>query len=613
MTNGTVRELRRNEYLCSPKGMYRFGMTSDESLCLCDGDDRKLWCAPDCCDEATFAVTHGPLSSALNGGVISNVAGDLFGTTWEPYAALNDDGCLVVHHDHTPRVPLGGAKTLWRATPFDPDLSPRRRDVVALRVSDDGEARLVNVCGDDDNYDADTYYWRADKESYVPYYPPTRTPTAGPSESLAPTTTAQPSQKPVVSDPPTKTVSLEAGMLVDRPDLGVRLSRGLTGRVISRVGENAVLPRPDAGHCFQKDNFNGSGGWTYVLGSSADDGGGGVGAFSFNTHGDLLDYRILRDNLRVGGGGATPWGTFLAGEYAPLDHDGNVWELDPAGDAPARPTQLGVGSFGSVACDDRKLLDRGDLACFSTADDRAYGALRRYRPSRRTLDDALRTDSYSDVLHKPGGTLDFLILDQPRRGSFEWINDEFLANWQAYDRFANAEGVDHHDGTLYFVSRRERKLFVLDLDDSTYQSYSTDTGPFDAGPDEMEYLVGDDVNDKDDHAYLYFAEDGGPAPGVFGRRADDNRYFTLLEKMPDDVHDNDRATGLAFCGDDHRRLMVAFRDAGLVLEITRQDGRPFHGTLSSTIHHRWTGGVADGSRWVRIATNADEANDAGRA
>lgn len=57
-------------------------------------------------------------------------------------------------------------------------------------------------------------------------------------------------------------------------------------------------------------------------------------------------------------------------------------------------------------------------------------------------------------------------------------------------------------------------------------------------------------------------------------------------------------------------MMVAFQEAGVVLEITREDGRPFSGTLLRVQYHRSMYRKDDGS-WKREVrtTSAENGNE----
>ena len=60
---------------------------------------------------------------------------------------------------------------------------------------------------------------------------------------------------------------------------------------------------PDAGAIFPTEN----GGWIYVSNSERSS-NGGVGALTFNSNGDVIDYKMVLSSSRSNcGGGKTPW------------------------------------------------------------------------------------------------------------------------------------------------------------------------------------------------------------------------------------------------------------------------------------------------------------------
>lgn len=572
MTSDAETEDRRlypNEFLCSPNLKYRFGVTTDYQLCLCDENDRKLWCAADCCDDGDD-----------DDDAVEKAVGYYDGGPC-PYASLRRNGRLVVYRDN-PLLGTLGRQVRWYA---GLETEPRWRDVAELAVTDDGEAVLRDA-----NDPSGALFWRADVENHVPYHPPTPAPTTSPRPTPFPTTSPRPSVSASPTSPPTvrstssptRKSTFEAGVLVDRPAVGARLSKGLRARIIGRTGTRVVYAdgsrslspvheKPDAGACLSQPD----GGWIYVSNSEVAGEGGGVGAFTFRKNGALVDYRMVQTGSRMNcGGGATPWNTFLTGEEY---KDGRVWEIDPTGRVGPRPTVFGRAKFESAICDER---DATKLTCFATVDSETEGALRRFRPRRSILEDAVAADDFSDVLHGDG-TLDYLRLDFPTRGAFSWTRDLGIGNTNAEEHFPNAEGIDHHDGRLYFVSKVRKELTVLDLDRRLYTRHSTESGAFAAQPDQITHLIGDDPNGS---AFLYFLEDGGTSPGVFGRNQRSGRYFTVLEKIPDE-QEGDETTGLAFC-DDHTRMIVAFQDTGLILEVRREDGLPFYGAMANVKYHQ---------------------------
>jgi hypothetical protein len=101
------------------------------------------------------------------------------------------------------------------------------------------------------------------------------------------------------------------------------------------------------------------------------------------------------------------------------------------------------------------------------------------------------------------GTTDFLILNSQSQGTFSWTTDREAAKASASAQYPNSEGIDVYENELYFVSKARRRLFILNLDDGTHTSQSTQNGFFDGQPDQIKRIIGADSDNL-----LYFTEDG---------------------------------------------------------------------------------------------------------
>uniref|UniRef100_A0A7S4NFI5 SMP-30/Gluconolactonase/LRE-like region domain-containing protein n=1 Tax=Odontella aurita TaxID=265563 RepID=A0A7S4NFI5_9STRA len=79
---------------------------------------------------------------------------------------------------------------------------------------------------------------------------------------------------------------------------------------------------------------------------------------------------------------------------------------------------------------------------------------------------------------------------------------------------------------------------------------------------------------------MYFTEEGGRDAGVHARDKR-GRYYTILESP---VY-QDETTGLAF-SPDGKHMYVAYQKNGILFDLWREDGLPFHGlTLNVKYHH----------------------------
>ncbi|KAL7546102.1 hypothetical protein ACHAWF_009434, partial [Thalassiosira exigua] len=304
--------------------------------------------------------------------------------------------------------------------------------------------------------------------------PPTTEPTPSPTEEPTPAPTPPPTDAPTPppTDGPTDAPTPSGPFFFGEEfyydeDLDIDVSVGLTVKPIAWTGR--PVPYADGGE--SKSNYHEdsdaagiismnpadplNSGYVYVANAEKGDGEGGVYGIYFDKDGNILEYKALltgtTDNC---GGGYTPWNTWVTcEEYS----EGQVYEIDPvSGDT--KKTALGGngGRYESMACDDR---DRANLKFFTT-EDHERGALRRYET----------TEFGWGALHG-GGTETFLnIIDG---NTYEWTTDEELARDSAERDFPNSEGIQVHEGKLYFMSKVDRKLLVLDLENMTYTTEIT--------------------------------------------------------------------------------------------------------------------------------------------
>jgi Malectin domain/Bacterial protein of unknown function (DUF839) len=174
---------------------------------------------------------------------------------------------------------------------------------------------------------------------------------------------------------------------------GLLLSQGLTAKILAVSNSLAtysdgtqstetVHTDPDAGACFVDYRPGNEGGWIYVSNSEAKAPNdspnwsvGGVGAFTFNANGDLLDYRrvLINETSANCGGGKTPWGAWISGEER---EQGQIWQVDPTGERRAQAIVMShpnAGLFESFAYDVRQ----SNQPRFFMSKDDVSGELRR--------------------------------------------------------------------------------------------------------------------------------------------------------------------------------------------------------------------------------------------
>lgn len=163
---------------------------------------------------------------------------------------------------------------------------------------------------------------------------------------------------------------------------------------------------------------------------------------------------------------------------------GLIWEVDPFGDHKANLTVMGGekgGRFESVAVDNRN----PEKPIFYVSHDAKQGEIRRFTPNV-TLPEKINDDDddstsssvkYHEVLTTPG-QIDYVVL-HPESMTFRWTDDLEEGKQSAENYFQFCEGIDFRDGILYYVSKEQDELFILDVDKMTYKKESTINGYFD--------------------------------------------------------------------------------------------------------------------------------------
>lgn len=142
------------------------------------------------------------------------------------------------------------------------------------------------------------------------------------------------------------------------------------------------------------------------------------------------------------------------------------------------------GRFESFTYDVR---DKKDPRFYYT-EDRPDGPLRRFRPTNPDWNKPHK------MLHGTGD-IEFLLLDATTAdnstGTYSWTTNKTLAQATAAEFFPGSEGIDAYEGSLYFVSKKAKFMYVLDLDGDTWERRSTVSGVFDGSPDQLTRLVGE--------------------------------------------------------------------------------------------------------------------------
>lgn len=429
--------------------------------------------------------------------------------------------------------------------------------------------------------------------SEIPSQKPSTKPSIEPTKSKFPSTTpsftpsisssSRPSSNPSVSFKPSSTFSPTIkgryipGFLQGKNHHGIYLSHGLKSRLIATTG----IPVIYANDQLSRESFhenpdgaavivdpNNSGDYVYVSNSEVPNKKGGVGAIRFNKDGNVLDYRmVLKHTTDNCSGGVTPWNTWLScEENKGTSGGGHIYEVDPFGNYPANKTLMGGeegGNFETITVDNTNQ----SRPIFFISNDNKKGEVRRFVPDSEIV----IAGNTSDILTNPG-TMHYLVLD-PKNLTFTWSENLRDGKTSAFQSFQNVEGIDYRHEHLYFVSKRQEEMFILDLVEMTYEVEPTGYGYFDGRPDQIIRYM----NEPTKHE-LFFTEEGGRNGGVHARDKD-GKYITILEG--DGVSET---AGLAF-SPDNLRMYIAFYEEGQIFEITREDGLPFSAEPTPLRHH----------------------------
>lgn len=123
---------------------------------------------------------------------------------------------------------------------------------------------------------------------------------------------------------------------------------------------------------------------------------------------------------------------------------------------------------------------------------------------------------------------------------------------------------------MYFVTKGQRRLYIVDLDSNTWTSGPTiqDSSGNEFTPDQVARITGS--NSPND--ILYFAEDGSGNQDIHALGLDefgDKKYFTIIRG-----YSSTETTGLTF-SPDNKYMYFAHQGNSEIWQIWREDGCSF--------------------------------------
>ena len=396
---------------------------------------------------------------------------------------------------------------------------------------------------------------------------PTSVPSIQPSTSNIPS--MQPTSYPTLTPTKSPFILFTYGeSLYTDHELGIQISVGLTAKRIAKSKTNVNYANGEHSSTHYHSMMDGAGisllpdgGYVYLSNAEVENNGGGVYGLYFNKDREIIDYKtLLTGTSRNCGGGMSPWNTWISCEEV---GSGQCWQVEPNPGSPnhnsPNVTLLGGsngGAYESVAVDNTNKNN----PIFFVTEDKGNGELRRFEADGNGW----------DALHEGGQTTYLEFLDGNR---FQWTSNLADGKSSAANHYPNAEGIIYHNSTLYFVAKVSRRLFILDLEAMTYTSERTGSswvgqGSFNSQPDQII------ESDLDTRKFIYFTEDGGNSPGVHVRDREGN-YYTMVRGIPGGRYKGDETVGIAF-SPDRRAFYFGFQDAGVLMEVTRDDGHTFN-------------------------------------
>jgi len=176
------------------------------------------------------------------------------------------------------------------------------------------------------------------------------------------------------------------------------------------------------------------------------------------------------------------------------------------------------------------------------------------------------------MLHEQEGQIEFL--EFLSNSTFRWTSSADDGRRSAERYYQNVEGIVQHSGQLFFVSKRQKELFTLDLDRMTYKVATTNVGQLPGG--------GDFANQPDQLLWrsaglLFFTEDAGKQSEFAGVFALDGNSWRAVLEANDASYYAGETVGVDF-SPSGMILFFACQKRGDLFQVRRVDGLPFGDT-----------------------------------